>query len=90
MRIGHRLQALVTARESQLLRLVGRTGADDGDNGNQPVDLAHVRHLVQARHGGRFDMMHRPRAAADDHVPHLRVVPRLQRFQVHRDAAPGQ
>ena len=90
VRIRHRLQALIAAREGQLLRFVGRAGTDDGDDGDQSVDLPHVRHAVQRRHGGRFDVMHRPRSAAGDHLPHLRILPRLQRCEVHDEAAPGQ
>ncbi len=87
MRIGHRLQALITPGEGQLLAFVGRAGPDDADDGNEAVDLAHVAHAAEAGHGGRFDMMNRPRAAAGNHLPHLRIAPRLKRLQVHAHAA---
>src|ERR1041385_6093232 len=77
MRIGHRFHALVPAREREFLAFIRRTGPNDTHDGDQAVDLAHVAHAAQARHCGRFDVMHRPCAATGDHLPHLRVLPRL-------------
>src|SRR5437016_12889454 len=77
MRIGHRFHALVPPREREFLAFIRRTGPNDTHDGDQAVDLAHVAHAAQAGHRGRFDMMHRPCAATGDHLPHLRVLPRL-------------
>ena len=52
MRVGHRFHALITARERQFLAFVGRAGANDADDGNQPVYFPHVAHAAQARHRG--------------------------------------
>src|SRR5438093_11498335 len=77
MRVSHRFHALVPAREREFLAFIRRAGPNDTHDGDQAVDLAHVAHAAQARHRRRFDMMHRPCAAAGDHLPDLRVLPRL-------------
>src|SRR5437867_4217569 len=77
MRIGHRFHALIPPREREFLAFIRRTGPNDTHDGDQAVNLAHVAHAAQARHRGRFDMMHRPCAATGDHFPDLRVLPRL-------------
>src|SRR5438034_6351659 len=77
MRIGHRFHALIPAREREFLAFIRRAGPNDTHDGDQAVNLAHVAHAAQARHRGRFDMMHRPCAATGNHLPHLRVLPRL-------------
>src|SRR6266704_740372 len=77
MRIRHRFHALIPAREREFLAFIRRAGPNDTHDGNQAVNLAHVAHAAQARHRGRFDMMHRPCAATGNHLPHLRVLPRL-------------
>ena len=50
MRIGHRLQALITASEGQFLAFIGRAGPNDAHDGNQPVYFPHVAHATQACH----------------------------------------
>src|SRR5881394_161752 len=77
MRIGHRFHALITSREREILPFIRRTGPNDTHDSDQAVDFTHVAHAAQARHRGRFDMMHRPRAATGNHLPYLRVLPRL-------------
>src|SRR6185369_7445653 len=80
MRIRHRFQALIPAREREFLAFIRRAGPNDTHDGDQAVNLAHVAHAAQARHRGRFDMMHRSCAATGNHLPHLRVLPRLLRI----------
>src|SRR6266516_2958015 len=77
MRIGHRFHALIPPREREFLAFIRRAGPNDTHDGDQAVNFAHVAHAAQARHRGRFDMMHRPCAATGNHLPHLRVLPRL-------------
>src|SRR6266536_931184 len=77
MRIGHRFHALIPAREREFLAFIRRAGPNDTHDGDQAVNLAHVAHAAQARHRGRFDVMHRPCAASGDHFPYLRILPRL-------------
>src|SRR4030095_16429534 len=87
MRILWRFHLLITPRELALLILVGRTRANDADDGDQSVNLPHVRHLAEADHRGTFNMMHSAGAAAGDHLPHFWIFPRFEADKVSGDAA---
>ena len=90
MGISDWFKPLVAAREGELFTFIGRTGSDDTDNGNERVNIAHVTLAAKAGHGGAFDVMHRAPAAARNHFPNLRVLPRFKRVQIHADAARGE
>ena len=90
MRIRHWFHALIAPGERELLGFVRGTRSDDGDNRHQPVDLPDVRHPVQRRHRGALDVMNRSRSTAGNHLPHVRIVPRFQLVEIHRDPSLGQ
>jgi len=89
MMIHYRLKSLVVPGEGQFFSLVGRSGKDDTDDGNESVNLAHIAHSAKARYGGRFDMMHSPRSAPGNHLPHIWVVPGFRRLRVAQQYVSG-
>ena len=90
VRIRHGFESLIPPCEREFLAFVSRARPGDAHDGDERVDVANVALAAQTVHGRAFDMMHRPRAAAGNHFPNLRILPRLQRVQVHGEAALGQ
>ena len=87
MNVFDRLQSMRSQRKLLFLEVVGGSRADDRNNGNQIVHIVYVDHPFKRTHGGAFDMMNATRFASCDHLPNLRMIPRLESFQVHLDAS---
>ena len=77
VRISHRLQALVAAREADFLLFVGRAGANHAYDRDQPIDIVHIAHAAEVHHGGALDMMNGARAPTRDHLPNGGIGPDL-------------
>src|SRR5689334_10612760 len=76
MWITNGAEALVTAGKFHFLALIRCAGANDGDNGNEGIDVAHIAHFAKRDHSRAFNVMHGAGAAAGDEIPDFGVVPR--------------
>ena len=73
VRIGDRLQTLVTAGKSALAAFIGRAGADHGFDGGEAFDGAAIGGQQQVVHVGRFDVEDAAGVAGGDHFPGIGV-----------------
>src|SRR2546421_9262181 len=90
MWIAHWTESLVAAGKLHLFAFIGSSGANDGDDGDQGIDIARMAHFAERNHGGTFDVVHGASVTGGVELPNLRIIKKAGGGRKAKDRRSGR
>ena len=90
VRIFDGIQSLGASGKLFFLGTIGGAWANDGDDGDEAIDILDRADLGEGDHGGAFDVVNAASISGGEHRPDVGIVPRGEVFELGMDALLGE